>query len=65
MKMGRMQRKFTLLEGNPLCVKTDYLESVFGLIHKYFDVDYISMFVRASDVLHKSDEELLNENGQI
>lgn len=58
-KMKRSPKKFTLLEGNPLCVKTSYLESVFKLIGKYFDVDYISMFARASDVLRKSDEELL------
>lgn len=58
-KMGRMPRRFTLLEGNPLCVKTDYLESVMMLIHKHFEVEYISMFARASDVLRKSDEELL------
>lgn len=58
-KMKRSPKKFTLLEGNPLCVKTSYLESVFKLIGKYFEVDYISMFARASDVLRKSDEELL------
>lgn len=58
-KMKRSPKKFTLLEGNPLCVKTSYLESVFKLIGKYFDVEYISMFARASDVLRKSDEELL------
>lgn len=58
-KMKRSPKKFTLLEGNPLCVKTSYLESVFKLIGRYFDVDYISMFARASDVLRKSDEELL------
>lgn len=58
-KMGRMPRRFTLLEGNPLCVKTAYLESVMMLIHKHFEVDYISMFARANDVLRKSDEELL------
>lgn len=58
-KMGRAPKKFTLLEGNPLCVKTDYLEGVMNLIHKYFEVSYISMFARASDVLRKSDEELL------
>lgn len=58
-KMGRMPRRFTLLEGNPLCVKTACLESVMMLIHKHFEVDYISMFARASDVLRKSDEELL------
>lgn len=58
-KMKRSPKKFTLLEGNPLCVKTSYLESVFKLIGKYFDVDYISMFARASDVLRKSDDDLL------
>lgn len=58
-KMKRSPKKFTLLEGNPLCVKTSYLESVFKLIGKYFEVEYISMFARASDVLRKSDEELL------
>lgn len=58
-KMKRSPKKFTLLEGNPLCVNTSYLESVFKLIGKYFDVEYISMFARASDVLRKSDEELL------
>lgn len=58
-KMGRSPRKFTLLEGNPLCINTDYLAEVMSLIHKYFDVDFISMFARASDVLRKSDKELL------
>ena len=58
-KMKRSPNKFTLLEGNPLCVKTSYLENVFALIHKYFEVQYISMFARASDVLRKTDEELL------
>lgn len=57
--MKRSPKKFTLLEGNPLCVKTSYLENVFALIHKYFEVQYISMFARASDVLRKTDEELL------
>lgn len=54
-----MPKRFTLLEGNPLCVSTDHLISVFKLIHKYFEVEYISMFARATDVLRKSDEELL------
>lgn len=58
-KINRMPKKFTLLEGNPLCVSTDHLISVFKLIHKYFEVEYISMFARATDVLRKSDEELL------
>lgn len=58
-KTNRMPKKFTLLEGNPLCVSTDHLISVFKLIHKYFEVEYISMFARATDVLRKSDEELL------
>lgn len=58
-KMGRSPRKFTLLEGNPLCINSDYLASVMKLIHKYFEVDYISMFARATDVLRKSDAELL------
>lgn len=58
-KTNRLPKKFTLLEGNPLCVSTDHLISVFKLIHKYFEVEYISMFARATDVLRKSDEELL------
>lgn len=58
-KMRRSPKKFTLLEGNPLCVKASYLENVFAMIHKYFEVEYISMFARASDVLRKTDEELL------
>lgn len=58
-KMRRSPKKYTLLEGNPLCVKASFLENVFGMIHKYFEVEYISMFARASDVLHKTDEELL------
>ena len=58
-KTNRMPKRFTLLEGNPLCVSTDHLISVFKLIHKYFEVEYISMFARATDVLRKSDEELL------
>lgn len=58
-KMRRSPRKFTLLEGNPLCVKASFLENVFAMIHKYFEVEYISMFARASDVLRKTDEELL------
>ena len=58
-KNNRMPKRFTLLEGNPLCVSTDHLISVFKLIHKYFEVEYISMFARATDVLRKSDEELL------
>ncbi|UQK60128.1 radical SAM protein [Ezakiella coagulans] len=58
-KTNRMPKKFTLLEGNPLCVSTDHLISVFKLIHKYFEVEYISMFARSTDVLRKSDEELL------
>ena len=58
-KMRRSPKKFTLLEGNPLCVKASYLENVFALIHKYFEVEYISMFARATDVLRKTDEELL------
>lgn len=57
--MRRSPKKFTLLEGNPLCVKASFLENVFAMIHKYFEVDYISMFARASDVLRKTDEELL------
>lgn len=58
-KTNRLPKRFTLLEGNPLCVSTDHLISVFKLIHKYFEVEYISMFARAIDVLRKSDEELL------
>ncbi len=58
-KMRRSPKKFTLLEGNPLCVKASFLENVFAMIHKYFEVEYISMFARASDVLRKTDEELL------
>lgn len=58
-KMRRSPKKFTLLEGNPLCVKASFLENVFAMIHKYFEVDYISMFARATDVLRKTDEELL------
>lgn len=58
-KTNRMPKRFTLLEGNPLCVSTDHLISVFKLIYKYFEVEYISMFARATDVLRKSDEELL------
>lgn len=58
-KTNRMPKRFTLLEGNPLCVSMDHLISVFKLIHKYFEVEYISMFARATDVLRKSDEELL------
>lgn len=57
--MRRSPKKFTLLEGNPLCVKASHLENVFAMIHKYFEVDYISMFARATDVLRKTDEELL------
>lgn len=57
--MRRSPKKFTLLEGNPLCVKASFLENVFATIHKYFEVDYISMFARATDVLRKTDEELL------
>lgn len=57
--MRRSPKKFTLLEGNPLCVKASFLENVFALIHKYFEVEYISMFARATDVLRKTDEELL------
>lgn len=57
--MRRRPKKFTLLEGNPLCVKASFLENVFAMIHKYFEVEYISMFARASDVLRKTDEELL------
>ena len=57
--MRRSPNKFTLLEGNPLCVKASYLENVFAMIHKYFEVEYISMFARATDVLRKTDEELL------
>ena len=57
--MRRCPKKFTLLEGNPLCVKASFLENVFALIHKYFEVEYISMFARATDVLRKTDEELL------
>ena len=58
-KMRRSPKKFTLLEGNPLCVKASFLEDVFTMIHKYFEVEYISMFARATDVLRKTDEELL------
>ena len=57
--MRRSPKKFTLLEGNPLCVKASFLENVFAMIHKYFEVEYISMFARATDVLRKTDEELL------
>lgn len=59
-KMRRNPKKFTLLEGNPLCVKASFLENVFAMIHKYFEVEYISMFARATDVLRKTDEELLH-----
>lgn len=58
-KMRRSPKKYTLLEGNPLCVKASFLENVFAMIHKYFEVEYISMFARATDVLRKTDEELL------
>ena len=58
-KMRHNPKKFTLLEGNPLCVKASFLENVFAMIHKYFEVEYISMFARATDVLRKTDEELL------
>lgn len=57
--MRRSPKKFTLLEGNPLCVKASSLENVFTMIHKYFEVEYISMFARATDVLRKTDEDLL------
>lgn len=57
--MRRSPKKFTLLEGNPLCVKASFLEDVFTTIHKYFEIEYISMFARATDVLRKTDEELL------
>lgn len=57
--MRRSPKKFTLLEGNPLCVKASFLENVFAMIHKYFEVEYISMFARATDVLRKTDMELL------
>ena len=57
--MRRSPKKFTLLEGNPLCVKASFLENVFAMIRKYFEVEYISMFARATDVLRKTDEELL------
>lgn len=58
-KMNRMPKKFTLLEGNPLCVSTEHLAAVLELINKYFEPEYVSMFARATDVLRKSDEELL------
>lgn len=57
--ISRNPNKFTLLEGNPLCVCTEYLINVFKLIKKYFEVNYISMFARASDVLNKSEEDLI------
>lgn len=58
-KINRKPTKFTLLEGNPLCIKTDYLLEIFKILNVNFDVDYISMFARANDVLNKTDEELL------
>lgn len=58
-KIFRVPTKFTLLEGNPLCISTEYLVKVFNLIRKYFHVDYISMFARVDDVLRKSESDLL------
>lgn len=53
-------KKFNLLEGNPLSLKTNFLIEVMQEINKNFDsVKFISMFARSDDVLRKSDEELL------
>lgn len=53
-------KKFNLLEGNPLSLKTNFLIEIMEEINKNFSkVKFISMFARSDDVLKKSDEELL------
>ena len=51
--------KFTLLEGNPLCLKTDFLAEILIEIKENFpNMKYVSCFARSEDVLRKSDEDL-------
>ncbi len=52
-------RKFTLLEGNALCLKTRTLEEILKEIKKNFPhMKYVSTFARSDDILRKSKEEL-------
>lgn len=52
-------KKFTLLEGNPLCLKTDFLAEVLIEIKKNFpEMKYVSCFARSEDILKKSKEDL-------
>ena len=51
--------KFNLLEGNPLCLDTDFLLRIMKEINKNFSCKYISMFARVKDVLNKSEKDLL------
>ncbi|WP_300409547.1 radical SAM protein [Lagierella sp.] len=51
--------KFTLLEGNALCLKTDSLVEILKEIRKNFPkMKYVSTFARADDVLRKSKKDL-------
>ncbi len=53
-------KKFTLLEGNALCLKADFLEQILSEIKLNFpDMKYVSTFARSDDILRKTDEELL------
>ncbi|MGX7168836.1 radical SAM protein [Facklamia hominis] len=59
-------KKFTLLEGNALCVPTQLLLEIMHCIHDSFpQVDYISTFARSKDILDKplKDLALLKEAG--
>lgn len=51
----RVPQKFTLLEGNALCVDTEFLLAIMAEIHAHFaEVKYISSFARSQDIMDKS-----------
>ena len=53
-------KKFTLLEGNALCLKNDYLTEILKEIKKNFpNMKHVSCFSRSDDILRKTDDELL------
>lgn len=53
-------KKFTLLEGNALCLRNKYLTEILREIRNNFpNMKYVSSFARSEDILRKTDEELL------
>lgn len=52
--------KVVMVGGNPLCLDTNILIDIIRLIKSYFpDVNNISGFARADDILRKTEEELI------